>query len=289
MSLRTRIVKFLAVVLLLCFSCSVSAFSSDFFSRVSREVDRALKRREGVVIWFDRRTGERMVWGDPDLAKQKFRPGSIFKIFLAEEALSQGLKPVYRCAGHDVLGGSRHTCWTRKGHGALDLPLALAQSCNLFFSSLGLQLGSKGLGHLLARHPEFDAVALNDFSQDELMALAIGDSPRLKISPEAMAGFWERFLLRLEEPDYAAIKEGLLRAVEAGTASRASVSGLTALGKTGTSDSEGASYKTDAWFLGAYPAADPRYGFVIFLKEAYGFREPSELARKIFAIAKETQ
>ena len=94
-------------------------------------------------------------------------------------------------------------------------------------------------------------------------------------------------MTRLNRPEHAALKQGLRRAVGEGTAARAGRQGTEFIGKTGTSDAENSNYKTDAWFVGAYPADEPRYGFVIFLKEAYGFREASQLAGKVVAAAKD--
>lgn len=292
MTLRSG--AFLALLVLFGISPPVSHAASappaEFFSRVSRAVDAALKGRAGLAIWLDLESGTRTEWGGANLAGLRFRPGSLVKILLAEEAVSQNLKPEYHCTGRDRIEEQRRFCWKRKGHGDLDLPKALAQSCNLFFSRLGLQMGVAGLRSAYGRYPSFHAedIPFDKLSSWDLADLAIGDSPYLRVSPGEVAEFWRSFLPKLQDPRYAVLKQGLEKAVETGTASRAAVAGLELVGKTGTSDSEGSNFKTDAWFLGAYPADRPRYALVIFLREAYGFREPSQLAAKIFRIAKET-
>ncbi len=269
----------------------LSSENSGFFSRVNREVDQVLRRREGVLIWWDRQSGERLVFGNAAVAAQPFRPGSVFKLLVAEEAIRREGHPSFRCPGHARIAGERQFCWNRKGHGELDLARALGFSCNLFFARMGTLLGEAGWAAIAGRYPRLFPVSsmMVDLSEAELSRLAIGDHPAFKLSPEQMAGFWETYLTHLNEPGYAAIKEGLRRAVGEGTALRARDADLDLIGKTGTCDSETKSFKTDAWFVGAYPADRPRYAMVIFLKEAYGFREPAELARKVFQIAKDAR
>jgi len=261
----------------------------DFFARAQGETDRALRRREGVVIWWDRQTGKRTIFGNADVVNQSFRPGSVFKIAIAEEATLRGLEPSFRCPGNARIGGKRLYCWNRKGHGDLDLARALGLSCNLFFANLGEGLGDGGFTSIVRRYaPVFDSWEIAKLIEpNEMPQIAIGDDPRFKISPEQMAQFWESFLTRINLPEYAALKQGLRRAVGEGTAAQAGRQGTAFLGKTGTCDSESKLYKTDAWFVGAYPASEPRYAFVIFLKEAYGFREASQLAGKLVAAAKD--
>jgi len=261
---------------------------SKFFSRVQAETDRAFRRHEGVVIWWDRKSGQQTLFGDAEVLNQSFRPGSVFKIAVAEEAILRGLAPSYTCTGRARIAGRRLFCWNRKGHGTLDLAKALAISCNLFFANLGDSLGETAFASIVKRYaPLLDAWSATPATAGEMARFAIGDDFRYKLTPRQMAQFWEAFLTRWNLPEYAAMRQGLRRAVGEGTAARAGRQGIEFIGKTGTCDSETKLYKTDAWFVGAYPADEPRYGFVIFLKEAYGFREASGLAGKVVAAAKE--
>jgi cell division protein FtsI/penicillin-binding protein 2 len=76
--------------------------------------------------------------------------------------------------------------------------------------------------------------------------------------------------------------------VKEGTGQRAAASSFEILGKTGTSDAEKSAYKTDGWFLGAYPAGHPRYAVLVFLRHAHGFEEAATLAGKIFSLGFQT-
>ncbi len=59
------------------------------------------------------------------------------------------------------------------------------------------------------------------------------------------------------------------------------------IAKTGTADSLGSAFKTHGWFIGAYPAENPRFALVIFMKNAHGYGAPTALARKVFKKIKE--
>ena len=252
-----------------------------FQEQVSREVGIALRKRSGLVIWIDRKSHSSLYFGDLSLKDEKFPPGSLMKLITAEAALRKGESLRYRCVGHDVMDGKKYTCWTYKGHGTLDLPRALALSCNLYFAQLGVKVGLKTLLNQLKVY------GFQVESPDlEIPKFAIGDSPSFRLSPAEVAGFWDRYLDFIQTPEAAGIKQGLLRAVVEGTASRAALKGLEILGKTGTSDSLRAGFATDGWFLGATPADSPRFALVIFLTEAHGFDEPAGLAKKIFLLAK---
>lgn len=260
-----------------------------FLQETRREVRRALKRRDGLVLWIDRESGETETFGNPDLLQQPFLPGSVLKLLTAELALRSGREWQYRCTGRDRLGGRRRYCWTRKGHGEMNLAKALGQSCNLYFSWLGTQLGYPALRQALAAEGFSGAARLPEAPEQARDAadLAIGDLPAFAATPEEVKAFWLRYLDKLGRPDFAPIRQGLRRAVREGTAKRVGVLDLEILGKTGTGDALRTAYKTNGWFLGAYPPARPRWALLVFLTEAHGFDEAAELAEAIFRAAKE--
>ena len=78
-------------------------------------------------------------------AVSAFNVGSVFKPLLAAAALEQGFDPAaeYQCGGSIEIGGHIYRCAYGRGHGAVDLRAALAQSCNCYFVWLGLQLGAQ--------------------------------------------------------------------------------------------------------------------------------------------------
>ena len=68
--------------------------------------------------------------------------GSTFKISTAASALESGLLPTltYTCKGEIDVKGQIFGCHKHEGHGTLSMSQAMAESCNPYFISLGLQL-----------------------------------------------------------------------------------------------------------------------------------------------------
>ncbi|NTU60046.1 MAG: penicillin-binding protein 2 [Deltaproteobacteria bacterium] len=73
-----------------------------------------------------------------------YPPASTFKISMALAGLAEGLiTPRSRatCSGELTFGGRSYRCWNTGGHGSVDLDGAIAQSCDVYFYQLGLDLG----------------------------------------------------------------------------------------------------------------------------------------------------
>ena len=74
----------------------------------------------------------------------RYSPGSTFKIVVATAALEEGIAtPATRvhCSGGGVFHGRYFQCWKRGGHGSVDMRQGIEQSCNVYFYTLGNQLG----------------------------------------------------------------------------------------------------------------------------------------------------
>jgi len=73
-----------------------------------------------------------------------YSPGSIFKVVTAIAALEEGVtdrnRKIY-CSGSFELAGQVFTCWDETGHGSLSMVDAIAHSCNVYFYTLGKDLG----------------------------------------------------------------------------------------------------------------------------------------------------
>lgn len=94
----------------------------------------------------------------------RYPPGSTFKLVLAAAALELGFTGPVTCEAegfttsarypmirdHDYYDAQRRGL-TWKGHGQLHLAQALAESCNVFFAKLGVQLGHQRFDALLER------------------------------------------------------------------------------------------------------------------------------------------
>lgn len=253
-------------------------------------METARAKRDGVVILLNRATSETFLFGNRELAQKKFLPGSLLKLITAEVALQAGKVPAYHCTGHDRIGGKKMHCWTYRGHGPIDFSRALSLSCNLYFARLGEQLGAGALLAALVAEgfPEAGPLAGKKWSSAQAAKLAIGDLPAFRVTPQETLEFWDRYLQKLNDPIFAPIAQALRRSVTEGTGRKAAGDTFEILGKTGTGDSLRSAYKTDGWFLGAYPAAEPRWALLVFLRQAHGFDEAAELAGRIFSIGVKT-
>ncbi len=88
-----------------------------------------------------------------------YPPGSTFKMVTALAAMEEGIissDNTVWCPGHMEVSNRRFHCWKRGGHGHMNLEQALAQSCDVYFYDVALQVGIDkisamaerlGLGH----------------------------------------------------------------------------------------------------------------------------------------------
>jgi penicillin-binding protein 2 len=73
-----------------------------------------------------------------------YPPGSVHKAVMAVAALGEGVADrstrVF-CPGYFYFGGRRFQCWKKEGHGSVDVIAALQRSCDVYFYTVGSQLG----------------------------------------------------------------------------------------------------------------------------------------------------
>lgn len=83
-----------------------------------------------------------------------YPPGSTFKMITALAALEAGVigynDTVY-CPGHMQVSNRRFHCWKRGGHGQMNLSDALAQSCDVYFYDIALQVGIDKIAEVAAK------------------------------------------------------------------------------------------------------------------------------------------
>jgi penicillin-binding protein 2 len=135
--------------------------------------EEALGDKNGAVVAMDPRTGEilamasrptfdpnefavrirRDEWNrlvaDPNkpllnkAIQAQLAPGSTFKIIMATAGWQEGIAQTLNvhCSGGATFYGRRFGCWVKSGHGPVDLPRAIYQSCDVFFYTLAEKLG----------------------------------------------------------------------------------------------------------------------------------------------------
>jgi penicillin-binding protein 2 len=135
--------------------------------------EEALEGKNGAIVAMDPRTGEilamvsRPTFDPNDFAvrisnaewkqlltdkakpllnkaiQAQLAPGSTFKILMSvagwQENIAQTLH--VNCSGGATFYGRRFGCWVKGGHGPVDLPKAIYQSCDVFFYTLAEKLG----------------------------------------------------------------------------------------------------------------------------------------------------
>jgi penicillin-binding protein 2 len=136
--------------------------------------EEALAGKKGAAVALDPRTGEvlamashpaydpndfaisisRDEWNhlneDPDrpllnrAIQAQLAPGSVFKIIMATAMLESKVIPAnftVFCPGYATFYGRTFHCWDKKGHGLVNLHEAIVHSCDVFFYTVGKELG----------------------------------------------------------------------------------------------------------------------------------------------------
>jgi len=92
---------------------------------------------------------------DPDkpllnkVIQAQLAPGSVFKIIMSVAGSQEGIAQTMKvhCGGSAVFYGHRFGCWVPGGHGEVDFPKAIYQSCDVFFYTLAEKLGIERIAH----------------------------------------------------------------------------------------------------------------------------------------------
>jgi cell division protein FtsI/penicillin-binding protein 2 len=173
------------------------------------------------------------------------QPGSLWKPFLA--AAYNGPAPRFHCDGKQ--------CWLGRRHGWLDMPGALAQSCNQWFHQLYKTL-PQPLRLLHLPDPPND------------------DWPNWTCSPQQIVYAYAELLAR--RADYPLVVAGLRQSAEQGTAKAL---GRNWLAKTGTGPSK--HHSGDGWVVAAHPADSPTKLILYRQRGTTGAQAASALARSL--------
>jgi len=116
-----------------------------------------------------------------------YSPGSIFKVVTAIAALEEGVtdrkRKIY-CSGSFELAGQGFTCWKETGHGSLSIVDAIAHSCNIYFYTLGNDLGIERFNKYMQKF------GLEEKTGIDLPAEAIGVIPSAQWKEREVKEIW---------------------------------------------------------------------------------------------------
>ena len=118
----------------------------------------------------------------------EYMPGSIIKPLVALAALKAGLDPSTSivCGGSAAIGNTRIHCWLKQGHGPLDLPNAIMQSCNVYFIEIGRRAGLHALSGTMAAAGIGRATGLG-------LPESIGKLPSRELKKKTYGGVWNEY------------------------------------------------------------------------------------------------
>ena len=114
--------------------------------------EQAIEGKNGAIVAMDPHTGEilamvsRPTFDPNDFAvkiQAQLAPGSTFKVIMSFAGWQEGIAQTLHvnCTGGASFYGRRFACWVKSGHGGVDLPRAIYQSCDVFFYTLAEKLG----------------------------------------------------------------------------------------------------------------------------------------------------
>lgn len=218
----------------------------------------AFHNRTGCATALDLHTGKPLAHWRPDLVKSwSAAPGSVLKPLVA--AILHRPETLVPCRQSLSIAGVNCACTHTPQTAPLDLPAALALSCNHWFAAQAATLDPARLARALA-----GAAFTPPATPEDLQLLALG-ARHIRVTPAWLARAFHRLLAAPPEP----ILDGLRRAVSEGTAAAAKP----ALGgKTGTS-------REASWFAGF----NQKLLLVVALPGGTGGADAAPLAGEIFA------
>ncbi len=172
--------------------------------------------------------------------------GSLLKPFLALAYAHVHKEPLTAVVCH----GHPDRCWKDGGHGAMTLPVAIAQSCNAYFLQLAADLTPAGIAAI----PYLPPPPAN--APPETLIGLTGDWP---IAPEALVQAYAALLAGPANVANTDILSGMRASSEHGTASRIGHHPGGVLAKTGTAPCVDAHCKAsgDGLVVAAVPAMHP--------------------------------
>lgn len=251
-----------------------------------------------------------------------YPPGSTFKLITTLVGLYTGnLTKDTRidCRGGFNFGRRTWLCWRTEGHGTLDLEEAIAQSCNVYFNTIGARIGVRSfmealdsfnlplktfvslpgeyevtipLMRLLSKRVLLPSSVINwSIGQGEIQVTPIwmalitgliansGKCPLPRLCQDDQIHYVH---LEIPQEYFNILKEGMRKVVESprGTVSYLSDPQLKIAGKTGTAQNPHG--KEHSWFTCFFPHDNPQFVVTVIVENAgHGSQVAAPIAFKI--------
>lgn len=257
-----------------------------------------LPREKGVIIAARLSDRAPFFVSNSRLASLLFPSGSIFKIVSFVAALESGIDPERRrvCGGEISLEGEAFRCSLQGGHGSVNLEEAFVHSCNIYFASLGRELGAGRVARYAALMgfslfpSQGKEALLHEKAPGGRDSLSLGrftvGEAGTKISPLQASVLLQKLLSHsfpFSPATYERLERGMSRIVLEGTAQSVLTPSISLAGKTGTPYPYGDPGRSAGWFLGYSPSHNPSILVVVFLRDGSGVAA-AEVAMKMLKV-----
>jgi cell division protein FtsI/penicillin-binding protein 2 len=180
-----------------------------------------------------------------------------------------------------ICHGTADLCWRPGGHGGLDLPHALAQSCNAYFRNLATEVAPQDESRVLLSF----GLAAPALTPAEMTGL--GES--FRAAPLTLARAYAALVANREREPFAQIVLGMQLAAQSGTARiiARTVDQAPALAKTGTAPCVHGGAPGDGYAVVLYPADSPRLELLVRVHSAPGAQAAAVAARMLLRLLEE--
>jgi transpeptidase family protein len=224
--------------------------TSLFAQSASQMLNRDFPGADISYLLLDARTGRVLAsrWDDP---QTPIPLGSLVKPFTA---LAYGEHHAFRYPAH-ICRGTATGCWLPHGHGEVDLPSAIAYSCNSYFRALTANMTAVDVTPTAIRF------GIEPPPAEAAGPTLAGLGNRWLISPLSMARAYLEFVRRRDQPGVRQILAGMEQSAEQGTGAEVdrTLPFPDALVKTGTAMCTHAKHAPgDGFTIVMSPSGDPQ-------------------------------
>jgi cell division protein FtsI/penicillin-binding protein 2 len=261
--------------------------------RLQRGIDDSMNHRQGAAVALDVETGQVLASYHMDVAARRLvPPGSAIKPFTLMALMEAGVvkeETSLFCPRTVRIGTHILDCSHPRSPESLDPVMALAYSCNHFFTAMSERLpldalpreySRLGFNSLTGRwQTEMPGVVEQPHSKQAMQLMSIGEEG-IKVTPLALAEAYRGIARPLRNPqtvtaELRLVLKGLQAVVNSGTGQAAGSKNVHVAGKTGTAGGH-------AWFAGFAPAESPEVVIVVFLEKGTGASDAAPIAGRMF-------